>query len=57
MDEIDYKLRSQNPTLISHVSMARIIKHIYLHLCSNCVIFQLFFCRQYPSWLKQLKRN
>lgn len=23
MDEIDYKLRSQNPTLISHVSIAR----------------------------------
>jgi len=42
MDEIDYKLRSQNPTLISHVSMARIIKHIFafvLRLCDFSIVF------------------
>ena len=47
MDEIDYKLRSQNPTLISHVRMAKITIITHLHLCYMNI--QLSFLRQYPS--------
>jgi len=49
MDEIDYKLRSQNPTLISHVSMTRIIKYIFAFVLRLCDFSNVFFCRQYPS--------
>lgn len=38
MDEIDYKLRSQNPTLISHVSMASKINF----LSASDAVFDFF---------------
>lgn len=57
MDEIDYKLKTQNPTLISHVNISMIsyIDYIYLYLVQLCSIFQQAISKLIDAIKKKLE--
>lgn len=59
MDEIDYKLKTQNPTLISHVNISIIsnIDYIYLYLVQLCysIVFQQAISKLIDAIKKKLE--